>query len=274
LSALLDEVEAPAPGGRPGQGSAELPIQLVRANPKQPRRHFDPAEIEELAMSIRAKGVLQPILVRPDPDYPGSYQIIAGERRWRAVQKTNLHTIPALIRPLSDRDALEIAIIENVQRADLSPIEEAEAYRTLVGELGRSQGEVGETVGKSRAHVANALRLLQLPEAVQAMLRHGRLTAGQVRPFIGRPDAERLANQVLERGLTARQAELLARDGEKARSRPRTAKHADTMALESDLEEVLGLKVEIRDAGGAGEVRIRYETLEQLDEVCRRLTSR
>jgi ParB family chromosome partitioning protein len=274
LSALLDEVEAPAPGRPAGQGAAELPIELVRANPKQPRRHFDLAEIEELASSIRAKGVLQPILVRPDPDYPGSYQIIAGERRWRAVQKTTLRTIPALIRPLSDRDALEIAIIENVQRADLSPIEEAEAYRTLVEQLGRSQGEVGETVGKSRTHVANALRLLQLPEPVQDMVRRGRLTAGQVRPFIGRPDAERLATQVLERGLTARQAETLARDGGKARSRARTTKHADTAALESDLEEVLGLKVEIRDAGGAGEVRIRYETLEQLDEVCRRLTSR
>ena len=272
LSALLDEVEGPVNDGPRPAGYAELAIDLVKPGPEQPRRHFDEAELEELAQSIRVNGVLQPILVRPDQQAHGGYEIIAGERRWRAAQKAGARTIPALVRTLSNAEALEIAIIENVQRADLSPIEEAEGYRALIERLGRNQTQVGDTVGKSRAHVANALRLLQLPEPVLEHVRHGRLTPGQVRPFIGRPDAERLATQVLERHLTARQAETLARDGAKVRSRPRAHKDTDTLALESDLGEVLGLKVEIRDAGGAGEVRIRYETLEQLDEVCRRLT--
>ncbi len=269
LSALLDEVEAPAEGGR--AGVTELPVEAIKANPSQPRRRFDDADIEDLAASIREKGVLQPILVRPSV-FAGEYEIVAGERRWRAATRTGVRTIPALVRSLSDAEVLEIAIVENVQRVDLSPIEEAEGYRALVDRLGRSQGEVGEQVGKSRAHVANAMRLLQLPDKVLELVRQGRLSAGQVRPFIGRADAERLALQVLEKGLTARQAETLARAGAKAQPRPRARKDADTLALESDLSEVLGLKVEIRDAGGAGEVRIRYATLEQLDEVCRRLT--
>ncbi|HUZ13157.1 MAG TPA: ParB/RepB/Spo0J family partition protein [Caulobacteraceae bacterium] len=272
LSALLDEVERPAIGGPHPAGFAELPIDMIKPGPEQPRRRFDEAELEELAQSIRVNGVLQPILVRPDGRAQGGYEIVAGERRWRAAQRTGARTVPALVRTLSDAEALEIAIIENVHRADLSPVEEAEGYRALISRLGRSQGQIGDTVGKSRAHVANALRLLQLPEPVLEHLRQGRLTAGQVRPFIGRPDAERLAARVLERRLTARQAESLAREGAKARPRLRTAKDADTLALESDLGEVLGLEVEIRDAGGAGEVRIRYRTLEQLDDVCRRLT--
>jgi len=266
LSALLDEVEAPAEAGR--TSATELPIEAIKANPSQPRRRFDDADIEELAASIREKGVLQPILVRPAV-FAGEYEIVAGERRWRAATRGGLRTIPALVRSLSDAEVLEIAIVENVQRVDLSPIEEAEGYRALIDRFGRTQADVANVVGKSRVHVANALRLLQLPEPVKDMVREGRLTAGHARPLIGAPDAERLAAEVADRGLTVRQAETLARGKPAA---PRKRKDADTAALENDLSEVLGVQVEIRDAGGAGELRIRYASLEQLDDLCRRLT--
>ena len=266
LSALLDEVEAPAEGAR--AGVSELAVEAIKANPNQPRRRFDDADIEELAASIREKGVLQPILVRPAV-FAGEFEIVAGERRWRAAMRTGVRTIPALVRSLSDAEVLEIAIVENVQRVDLSPIEEAEGYRALIDRFGRTQAEVAQVVGKSRVHVANALRLLQLPEPVKAMVREGRLTAGHARPLIGAPDAERLAAEVADRGLTVRQAETLARGRPAA---PRKSKDTDTAALENDLSEVLGLRVEIRDAGGAGELRIRYASLEQLDDLCRRLT--
>jgi len=266
LSALLDEVEAPAEGGR--AGLTELPVEAIKASPSQPRRRFDEEEIEALAASIREKGVLQPILVRPAM-YAGEYEIVAGERRWRAAVRTGVRTIPALVRSLSDAEVLEIAIVENVQRVDLSPIEEAEGYRALMDRFGRTQADVAQVVGKSRVHVANALRLLQLPEPVKEMVRDGRLTAGHARPLIGAPDAAQLAEAVAERGLTVRQAETLARGRPSA---PRKRKDADTAALENDLSEVLGVRVEIRDAGGSGELRIRYASLEQLDDLCRRLS--
>jgi ParB family chromosome partitioning protein len=270
LSALLDEVEAPADGQR--AAVSEIPLEAIKANPDQPRRHFGEPELEELAQSIREKGVLQPILVRPAV-FAGEFQIVAGERRWRAAQRAGVRLIPALVRSLSDEEVLEIAIVENVQRQDLSPIEEAEGYRALVEKFGRTQAQVAETVGKGRVHVANALRLLQLPAAVQALVREGRLTAGHARPLIGVANAEQLAVEVVGRGLTVRQAETLARNGAASRRPPRPRhKDADTLALEADLGEVLGLPVEIRDAGGAGEVRLRYATLEQLDDLCRRLT--
>ena len=283
LSALLDELEASAPeapgsGARPG--GMEISIELVKPNPHQPRRRFDEAELEELAASMRAKGVLQPILVRPSADTPGEYQIVAGERRWRAAQKAEIRHLPVLIRDFDDAETLEIAIVENVQRTDLSAIEEAESFRTLIDTFGRTQAAVADTVGKSRVHVANALRLLQLPASVQDMVRDGRLTAGHARPFAGKPDAEFLARQVAERGLNVRAAEALARGSDTPRSPsvPRggaaSAKDADTLSLEADLTDGLGLPVEIRDAGGAGEVRIRYASLEQLDDLCRRLSRR
>jgi ParB family chromosome partitioning protein len=273
LSALLDEVEAPAEGGHRAPGVTEIPVEVIKANPDQPRRLFDESELEELAQSIRAKGMLQPILVRPAV-FAGEYQIVAGERRWRAAQRAGLRAIPALVRSLSDEEVLEIAIVENVQRTDLSPLEEAEGYRALIDKFGRTQAQVAETVGKSRVHVTNALRLLQLPESVQALVRDGQLSPGHVRPLIGVADAGRLAQEVVGRGLSVRQAETLARGGGANPATPsrRGGKDADTLALESDLAEVLGLPVEIRDAGGTGEVRIRYASLEQLDEVCRRLT--
>jgi len=270
LSALLDEVEAPAEGGRAGM--TELPVEAIKPSPSQPRRRFDDADIEALAQSIREKGVLQPILVRPSV-FAGEYEIVAGERRWRAAVRTGLRQIPALVRSLADAEVLEIAIVENVQRVDLSPIEEAEGYRALIDRFGRTQADVAQVVAKSRVHVANALRLLQLPEPVKEMIRDGRLTAGHARPLIGAPDAERLAEEVAEKGLTVRQAETLARGHAGGRpAAPRRPKDADTAALENDLSEVLGVRVEIRDAGGVGELRIRYASLEQLDDLCRRLT--
>ena len=272
LSALLDEVEAPAEAGRHA-GVAEIAIEAVRPNPNQPRRRFDEAELEELAASVRAKGVLQPILVRPAM-HIGEFQIIAGERRWRAAQLAGLRVVPALVRELSDAESLEIAIIENVQRADLSPIEEAEGYRALVEAHGRTQAEVAELVGKSRVHVTNALRLLQLPAAAQALVQAGDITAGHARALVGVPDAAGLAQEVAERGLSVRETETLAksRAGARPASRGRRGKDADTLALETDLSEALGLAVVIRDSNGAGEVRIRYQSLEQLDDLCRRLS--
>ncbi len=280
LSALLDEVEsAPAEGlgAAPRAGVTDIPVECIRPNPDQPRRRFDETELEELAASIRGKGVLQPILVRPAM-IAGEYQIVAGERRWRAAQRTGVRAIPALIRSLSDEEVLEIALIENIQRADLSPIEEAEGYRLMVERYGRTQALVADAVGKSRVHVANALRLLQLPDGVQTMVREGRLTPGHVRPLIGKANAEALANELIDRRLNVRQAEALARGSGSGRhsggAARRSNKDADTVALESDLSEALGLPVSVHDEGGSGEVRIRYATLEQLDDICRRLTRR
>jgi len=284
LSALLDEIETPIPdaAGAPGRpGVSEAPIELVKPNPHQPRRRFDEGELEELAASIRTKGLLQPILVRPSPDAAGEYQIVAGERRWRAAQRAELRAIPVLVRELDDAETLEIAIVENVQRTDLTAIEEAESFRTLIERFGRTQAAVADTVGKSRVHVANALRLLQLPAGVQELVREGKLTAGHARPFAGKPDAEALAQQVLDRGMNVREAEALARDtrparpdGRSSKGGGRSGKDADTLSLEADLTEALGLPVEILDNGGAGELRIRYASLEHLDDLCRRLTRR
>jgi ParB family chromosome partitioning protein len=275
LSALLDEVEAPPADGARPHGATELPIEVIKPNPDQPRRHFDETELEELAQSIREKGVLQPILVRPAV-FAGEYQIVAGERRWRAAQRAGARSIPVLVRSLSDAEVLELAIVENVQRTDLSPIEEAEGYRALIENFGRTQAQVAGTVGKSRVHVTNAMRLLQLPAEVQTLMREGRLSAGHARSLVGAPDAARLAEEIVARGLSVRESEALARSRPRAGSgqgaRPRAGKDADTVALETDLSDALGLAVEIRDAGGHGEVRLRYATLEQLDDLCRRLS--
>lgn len=278
LSALLGESDAenPAAAGE-AAGAREIPIELIRRNPDQPRRRFGEAEIAELADSIREKGVLQPVLVRPAPDAPGEYQLVAGERRWRASQQAGLKAIPALVRELDDQQVLEIAIIENVQRADLGPIEESLSYRALMDRFGRTQEEVAQVVGKSRPHVANALRLLNLPAEVQTLLADGLLTAGHARALIGSLNPLALAQEVISRGLNVRDTEALVKRGapEKKSASFATkpvARDHDTAALESDLSEVLGLEVEIRDRGGVGELRIKYATLEQLDDLCRRLT--
>jgi ParB family chromosome partitioning protein len=276
LSALLDEAEAASsPEGRRAAGALDVPIELIRPNPDQPRRAFDTAEMAELASSIRQRGLLQPILARPAPGAPGEYQIVAGERRWRAAQLAGLHAVPVLIRDLSDLEVMEVALIENLQRTDLNALEEARGYAAMLERHPRSQEEIADVVGKSRSHVANTLRLLRLPPAVRDHLEAGRLSAGHARPLLDLADAEDLAERIIERGLNVRQAEALARQSRGAGgkpARPARGGDADTRMLESDLSEALGLTVKIRDSGGSGEVRIAYGNLEQLDDVCRRLT--
>ncbi|HEY8573594.1 ParB/RepB/Spo0J family partition protein [Phenylobacterium sp.] len=279
LSALLGEEDAPAVAaveGRPTEGAREIPIELIHRNPGQPRQHFDEAELAELETSIRASGVLQPILVRPSPSKAGEFEIVAGERRWRAAQRAGVGAIPALVRELDDHRAYEIAIVENVQRSDLNAMEEARAYDELMGRMGYTQEKAAAAVGKSRSHVANTLRLLQLPQPVQEHVLNGRLTAGHARAILASDDQEAIAEQVVARGLSVRDTENLVRAkaaGPKKASGPRRApKDTDTAALEADLEDVLGMSVDIADRGGAGEVRIKYATLEQLDELCRKLT--
>lgn len=277
LSALLGEAEEITHAVDPAAGVREIPIELIHNNPDQPRRHFAEDELAELAESIRDKGVLQPVLLRPSRKTEGEYEIVAGERRWRAAQRAGLKALPALVRTLGDAEAFEIAIIENVQREDLNPIEEARAYWSLMGVMQITQEEAAKRVGKSRSHVANTLRLVQLPESVQEHLIEGRLTAGHARALLSTDDAAALAEKVVAQGLSVRETEALAREttgkASKKASGPRRApKDADTAALESDLEEALGMSVDVSDRGGVGEVRIRYATLEQLDEICRRLT--
>lgn len=277
LSALLGEAEEIAHAADPATGVREIPIELIHRNVEQPRQTFDEADMAELAESIRDKGVLQPILVRPSPRTDGEYEVVAGERRWRAAQRAGLASIPALVRQLQDTEAFEIAIIENIQRADLNPIEEARAYASLMARLQITQEETARRLGKSRSHVANTLRLAQLPPGVQDHLVAGRLTAGHARALLTADNAEELGDRIVERGLTVRDAEALTRnrpDGPKRGSGPRKAKDADTASLEVDLEDALGMAVDIADRGGAGEVRIRYASLEQLDEICRRLMRR
>ena len=279
LSALLGEAD-PATGGNGVSTPAyAAPIELLRRNPDQPRRYFPDLELEELANSVREKGVLQPLLVRPAPGAAGEYQIVAGERRWRAAQRAGLRTVPIVVREdLTDLDVLEIGVIENVQRADLNPLEEALAYLTLIDKFGRTQDQVAQTVGKSRSHVANAIRLLSLPESVHALMVEGKLSAGHARAIAASPQVARLAERIVAEGLSVRQAEALAR--ERAPVSPKPArltdaapKDADTHALEEDLSLALGLRVEIADKGGQGVMTIRYATLEQLDDLCRRLSS-
>lgn len=276
LSALLDETQAAStPDGRRASGVLEIPVDLIAANPDQPRRRFDEAELGELAASIAERGVIQPILVRRATGAEGTYQIVAGERRWRAAQKAGSRTIPALVRELDDQEVMEVALIENIQRADLNPLEEARGYEALSERHGHGAESIAAVVGKSRSHVANTLRLLRLPPVVREHLEAGRLTAGHARTLLDLDGAETLAADIIRRGLNVRQTEALARA---AKSRPsgapavRAAPDPDTRALEADLSEVLGLAVEIRHKGVAGELRISYRTLEQLDDICNRLT--
>jgi ParB family chromosome partitioning protein len=256
----------------------DVAIELIRPNPEQPRRAFGAEELGELAASIRERGVLQPILVRPMPGQEKTYQIIAGERRWRAAQQAGLRGIPALVRDLADQEVMEIALIENIQRADLNALEEARGYDTMAQRFKRNPDAIAKVVGKSRSHVANTLRLMRLPGEVQEHIEEGRLTAGHARALLDLDNAVALAERVIRQGLSVRQTEALARTakrdegGASRKSKGAAAKDTDTRALEADLEEVLGLKVEIRHRGGAGEVRIAYGTLEQLDDLCRRLS--
>ncbi|WP_340691463.1 ParB/RepB/Spo0J family partition protein [Hyphomonas sp.] len=287
LSALMGEIDAvgavPTTEGKtaPATVSNEIDLDLIRRNPAQPRRTFDETALNELAESLKAKGVLQAILVRPDPKDRGKFQIIAGERRWRAAKIAGLKSIPALVREIDELELLEIGIIENVQRADLNPIEEAEAYEALMKRFGRTQDSLAQSVGKSRVHIANTLRLLQLPESARAYVRDGKLSAGHARAALGAPDPEALIRMAAEKGLSVRDVESRAKDAReggtietKSAKSPGAEKDVDTEALEADLTRTLGLAVDIRHGKDGGELRIRYRDLEQLDDVCRRLTAK
>lgn len=277
LSALLggdaDLLKARAAG--PAQGPAQthaVPIELLEPSPLQPRRRFVENELEALADSIRARGVMQPLLVRPIADDPRRYEIVAGERRWRAAQRAGLHELPVVVYALSDRDSLEVALLENVQRQDLSPLEEADGYRRLIDEFGHTQGELASALGKSRSHIANLLRLLALPAAVRAMLEAGELSAGHARALLVARDPATLAKAVAARGLSVRQTETLVQS-DKGAGRRRTAavKDVDTRALERELSDRIGLKVTLKPAGTGGTVTIAYRSLDQLDQVIARL---
>ena len=298
LAALMGE---PAPGSEaaaargPAGGVREVPIEQLKPNPYQPRKVFNKEALEELAQSIRTKGVLQPLLVRRAKDGHG-YEIIAGERRWRASQLAKIHAVPVVIKEITDRDAVEIGLIENLQREDLNPVEEAGAFLQLSEEFGYSQDQIAQVIGKSRSHVTNILRLLQLPKPVITLVITGKLTAGQARPLIGHPLAEQLAQRIIEGQLTARQVEKLVAVGREvgtpavakkggrpagAASKPKPAtpagKDADTLAFERGLAAALGMKVEIEGEPGnpeAGRLIVHYRKLEQLDELAKKLSRR
>ena len=268
--AALDQVRA----------TKTVAIEQLRPNPFQPRREFEPDAMQALSESIAANGILMPILVRRRPDQPDALEIVAGERRWRAAQMARLHDVPVVIREFSDQQALEAAIVENVQREDLSAIEEAEGYRRLMDEFHHTQEVLAKVVGKSRSHIANTLRLLGLPEAVKDMVLHGKLSAGHARALIGAEAPEVLAKKVIGRGLNVRQTEQLVRKFGPVRAETaagagrgarKAAKDPDTLALEHDLTALLGLKVNIEIHGAGGALTVHYQTLEQLDEVLRRL---
>jgi ParB family chromosome partitioning protein len=254
-----------------------VPIEFLRPGRFQPRHNFDPVQIQALVDSVREKGILQPILVRRLPNEPNAYEIVAGERRWRAAQLAQLHEVPVTIRELADREALEIALVENIQRENLNAMEEAEGYRRLLEEFQHTQEDLAKAVGKSRSHVANMMRLLSLPNAVREMVEGGDLTAGHARALIGVDNAEAIARDVVKQGLNVRQTEKLIQTGRapaktaKVAPPPPQPKDTNTLALERDLSNLLGLKVSISFRGGAGELTVHYQTLDQLDDVLRRL---
>jgi ParB family chromosome partitioning protein len=279
LSALMADVgmveNAPPRGSI--DGVRVVPIEQVRPNPRQPRRLFDRSALEDLANSIREKGVLQPLLVRSAAD---GFEIVAGERRWRAAQAAMLDSVPVLVRDYTDTEVLEVAIIENIQREELTPVEEATAFRQLIDQFGHSQEKVADTLGKSRSYVANALRLLSLPDDVIGMVSTGAVSAGHARALVGYDKASKLARRIVDDGLTVRQVEALVRDEKQGKastprrySGKRVAKDDDTMALESDLTAALGMTVRIaHESGGSGTVTIRYTTMDGLDYLCRVLS--
>lgn len=277
LSALLgDQPQAGEPVAKPADGTRGVAIDLIDSNPGQPRKTFRDAELDELATSLRRHGLIQPIVLRPSPTTQGRFQIVAGERRWRAAQRAGLHDIPAVVREMDDRQVLELAIIENVQRVDLDPIEEGQGYRDLIEQFGYTQAELAEVVGKSRSHLANSMRLLSLPDPVIQMVRTGKLSAGHARALIGAQNPLELAQRVVGQNLSVRQTEELARKAsgpEPTRARSQPEKDADTRLLESDISATIGLPVSIDHAkSGGGELRIKYKDLEQLDTLLARLS--
>jgi ParB family transcriptional regulator, chromosome partitioning protein len=280
LAALIgdDLIETPvAVAANADFGSAEsakmglrhLPIELLKANPNNPRRHFAEDDIESLARSLKEKGVLQPIMVRPRGE---EFEIVAGERRWRAAQRAGLHQVPVIIRELEDREALEIAIIENVQRSDLNPLEEARAYKMLMDQYDYTQQQLAQSIGKSRSHIANTIRLMQLPGTVLSHIEGGTLSAGHARTLVATDNPAQLAEQIIKLGLSVRQAEDLTRQqSQRPKQKSIAEKDADTRALEKSLSTVLGLAVSISHKGPGGSINVSYKTLEQLELVAHRL---
>ena len=261
-------------------GLGEIPVEWINVGPWQPRRCFDKERLAELADSIRAKGLVQPVLVRPQEGASNRYQLIAGERRWRAAQLAQLHVIPAIIREIGDEEAHELALIENVQRADLSAVEEAEGYRQLIENFGYKQVQISEIIGKSRSHIANLLRLLTLPQEVTQLVVDGQLSTGQVRPLIGHPDCAALARRVVEKGLSARQVEALVKSqksptskGQTAATKPKVNKTADIRALEESMQVKLGLRLDIEwhEDKNRGRLVMHFNSLEQFESVIDKL---
>ncbi|WP_284165251.1 ParB/RepB/Spo0J family partition protein [Frigidibacter sp. SD6-1] len=280
LSALMADV-APAEEARPRRPDLMVPVELVEPNPDQPRRDFPRDALEELAASIREKGIIQPLIVRENPRKSGGYEIVAGERRWRAAQLAQLHEVPVLVREVSDGELLELAIIENIQRADLNPVEEAMGYRQLMDRFGHTQERLAGALSKSRSHIANLLRLLSLPDQVQVWLREGKLTAGHARALITTENPVALARRVIDEGLSVREIERLAQAPKTkvgqgtstTQTRRAPEKDADTRVLEQDLSANLGMKVVIDHKGhDGGHLTITYKTLDQLDELCQLLS--
>jgi ParB family chromosome partitioning protein len=280
LSALMADVAAETTetgGQRPADSM--VPIEKIVPNPDQPRRSFTEESLAELTESIRAKGVIQPLIVRRNPRREGTYEIVAGERRWRAAQRAQLHELPVIVRDFDDTEVLEVAIIENIQRADLNPVEEAAGYRQLMDRFGHTQEKVAQALGKSRSHIANLLRLLTLPEDVIDMLRSGALTAGHARALVTAEDPSGLAREILRKGLSVREAEALAKRAKPAAPSPRVShapeKDADTRVLEADLAAALGMRVSIDhdEATGTGKLTVSYRSLDDLDDLCARLSA-
>lgn len=282
LSALMSDVNqdtAPSSDQAPRRADMLVPVEQVQPNPDQPRRAFDDTALQELASSIAEKGVIQPLIVRKHPSRDGIYEIVAGERRWRASQIAKVHTVPVIIREYTDTEVLEVAIIENIQRADLNPVDEGAGYRQLMQKFGHTQEQLSSVLGKSRSHIANVMRLLNLPEGVRAYLVDGKLTAGHARTLIGHEDAQRLADHIVKNGLSVRDAEKLAKQGlvktktAKA-AKSQTEKDADTVQIEGELSAALGMKVSIDHTSGTegGRLSLNYRNLEQLDDLLRALS--
>ena len=273
LAALIGDVGEETKTVERGRNQRRVPVAFLRRNPRNPRRNFSDTEIEELAASIKERGVIQPIVVRPVRGTADSFEIIAGERRWRAAQRAGLHDVPIIAVEVTDDEALQLAIIENVQRTDLNPLEEAGGYQMLASEYGHSHDAVAQMVGKSRSHVSNTIRLLKLPEAVKAYINAGAISAGAARMLIGAADPEGMAREIVERGLNVRQVEALAQAQSlrKGGKRKRNGKSADTAALEHRLSNVLGLTVTLTERRNGGVLAIHYRASDQLEDVLRRL---
>jgi ParB family chromosome partitioning protein len=274
LAALIGDIGAENVTPERARNQRRVPIEYLRPNPRNPRKNFSDAELEELAASIKERGIIQPVVVRAVRGAKDAYEIIAGERRWRAAQRAGLHDVPIVPVEATDSEALELAIIENVQRADLNPLEEAGGYQALANEYKHSHEDIAKIVGKSRSHVTNTLRLLKLSEPIKAYINAGKITAGAARMLIGAPDPEAMAREIVERGLNVRQVEALAKEraNEPDKSvKKRAAKNADTVALERRLSNALGLTVTVDHRSKGGALHIQYRSLDQLDEVVRRL---